>query len=144
MRTVDFFLTAEDLPHPDNRVTVTAEGRIRLAYRENNREAYDRLRAKLIGYFDHIGCSSSRHLHHHAYVGPKLGLSGVSHQAGTLRFGRDPRTSVLDVDCRAHEVENLYVTDSSFFPSSGAVNPSLTIIANALRVGDLIVQQLGG
>jgi choline dehydrogenase-like flavoprotein len=142
--TVDFFLTAEDLPDPGNRVTLRGDGRIRLSYTENNREAYDRLRAKLVSYFDHIGCSATKHLHHHAYVGPKLGVSGVSHQAGTLRFGEDPKASVLDLLCRAHELENLYVTDSSFFPSSGAVNPSLTIIANALRVGDHLAGLLGG
>lgn len=142
--TVDFFITAEDLPDPENRVSLSADGRIRLAYRENNREAYDRLRARLVAHFDAIGRSGKEHLHHHAYVGPKLGVSGVSHQAGTLRFGESPRTSVLDPNCRTHELENLYVTDASFFPSVGAVNPSLTIMANALRVGDHLAALLGG
>jgi len=67
----------------------------------------------------------------------------VAHQNGTIRFGRDPRTSVLDPNCRAHEVDNLYVVDASFFPSSGAVNPALTIMANALRVGDNLLERLG-
>lgn len=139
-RTVDFFITAEDLPDPNNRVTIDADGVIRLTYRENNREAYDRLRAKLLEAFDRI---ETRETGKPAtYVGPKLGISGVSHQNGTLRFGTDPATSVLDTDCRAHEVDNLYVADSSFFPSSGAVNPSLTIMANALRVGDCILERL--
>lgn len=142
--TVDFFITAEDLPDPNNRVEVTAAGGVRLTYRENNRQAYDRLRAKLVSYFDAIGCHARDHIHHdNIYVGPKLGISGVSHQAGTLRFGDDPATSVLDVHCRAHDVDNLYVTDASFFCSTGAVNPSLTIIANALRVGDHIAARLG-
>ncbi|MEZ6243116.1 MAG: GMC family oxidoreductase [Phycisphaerales bacterium] len=141
-RTVDFFITTEDLPLPDNRVEIDADGRIRLAYHENNREAYDRLRAKLVACFDRIGCSSGRCVHTAAYVGPKLGVSGVSHQNGTLRFGADPRASVLDVDCRAHDLDNLYVADASFFPSCGAVNPSLTIMANSLRVGDRILERL--
>ncbi|MBA4038780.1 MAG: dehydrogenase [Planctomyces sp.] len=142
-RTVDFFITSEDLPDPENRVMITSSGRIQLRYRENNREAYDRLRSKLISYFDHIGCSSGRCVHTAAYVGPKLGISGVSHQNGTLRFGQDPAASVLDINCKAHEIDNLYVADSSFFPSSGAVNPSLTIMANALRVGDAILDRIG-
>lgn len=136
-RTVDFFITAEDLPDPENRVLVDTSGRIRLHYAENNLAAYARLRAKLVEAMDAIGLSGAspfgRVL---AYVGPKLDVSGVSHQSGTLRFGADPGTSVLDTDCRAHDLENLYAVDSSFFPSCGAVNPSLTIMANALRVGD--------
>ncbi|MGH8739128.1 MAG: GMC family oxidoreductase, partial [Burkholderiales bacterium] len=70
-------------------------------------------------------------------------IAGVAHQAGTCRFGIDPQTSVLDLDCKAHELDNLYVVDTSFFPSIGAVNPSLTAIANALRVGDHLLQRLG-
>ena len=77
------------------------------------------------------------------FIGDRIPLAGVAHQNGTLRFGHDPRTSVLDVNCRAHEVDNLYVVDGSFFPSSGAVNPALTIMANALRVGDHLLQRLG-
>ena len=64
-------------------------------------------------------------------------------QNGTIRFGRDPRTSALDVNCRTHEVDNLYVVDGSFFPSSSAVNPGLTIMANALRVGDHLISRMG-
>jgi choline dehydrogenase-like flavoprotein len=137
--TVDFFITAEDLPHPDNRVSLAKDGRVRLAYTPNNTEAYDRLRSKLTSMFDHIGCEKD-HLEHHAYVGPRLGVSGVSHQNGTLRFGSDPKTSVLDRDCKAHDLENVFVTDASFFPSCGAVNPTLTIAANALRVGDRLLE----
>jgi choline dehydrogenase-like flavoprotein len=73
----------------------------------------------------------------------RLGVGGVSHQNGTLRFGVDPSTSVLDGNCRAHDLDNLYVVDGSFFPSSSAVNPSLTIMANALRVGEHIIDRLG-
>ncbi len=139
--TVDFFITSEDLPDPDNRVTVTKNGQIRLSYNVNNTEAYERLRKKLVSLFDFIGCEKE-HLHHHTYVGPKLGISGVSHQNGTMRFGTDPDTSVLDVNCRTHDLDNVYVVDASFFPSSGAVNPTLMIIANALRVGDHILDQI--
>ena len=70
-------------------------------------------------------------------------VAGCAHQAGTARFGDDPATSVLDRDCRAHEVDNLYVVDTSFFPSIGAVNPALTVMANALRVGDHLLARLG-
>jgi choline dehydrogenase-like flavoprotein len=70
-------------------------------------------------------------------------LAGVAHQAGTCRFGTDPETSVLDVNCRAHDLDNVYVVDTSFFPSIGAVNPGLTAMANAIRVGDHLLQRLG-
>ncbi|MDR6235272.1 GMC family oxidoreductase [Pseudomonas oryzihabitans] len=73
------------------------------------------------------------------YLGKDTPTGGTAHQAGTLRFGEDPKTAVLDLDCRTHEVDNLYVTDASFFPSVGAVNPTLTIIANSLRVADAII-----
>ena len=79
-----------------------------------------------------------------AYIGKRIPLAGVAHQNGTLRFGRDPKSSVLDVHCKAHELDNLYVVDASFFPSSSAVNPALTIMANALRVGDHILGRLDG
>jgi choline dehydrogenase-like flavoprotein len=75
-------------------------------------------------------------------VGQRIPLAGVAHQNGTLRFGDDPRTSVLDRNCRTHDVDNLYAVDGSFFPSSGAVNPALTIMANALRVGDHLLERL--
>ena len=76
------------------------------------------------------------------FVGQRIPLAGVAHQNGTIRFGDDPGISALDRNCRAHEVDNLYVVDGSFFPSSGAVNPALTIMANALRVGDHLTGRL--
>jgi choline dehydrogenase-like flavoprotein len=141
--SLDFWLTAEDLPDPENRVTLNQQGEIVLSYTPNNVAAYDRLKAKL----QHtLGQATRCRVHGHAcheglfarnlYVGQRIPLAGVAHQNGTIRFGRDPRTSVLDVNCKAHELDNLYVVDGSFFPSSGAVNPALTIMANALRVGD--------
>ncbi len=66
----------------------------------------------------------------------------MSHQNGTLRFGTDPSSSVLDLNCKAHDLDNLYVVDASFFPSCGAFNPALTIAANALRVGDHIISNV--
>lgn len=139
--SIDFFLTAEDLPRFENRVTLTPEGGIRVSYTENNLEAYDGLRKRLENLLDDIDRQRGRRTPG-VYLHAKLGVSGVSHQCGTLRFGRDPKTSVLDTACRAHDVDNLYVADSSFFCSSGAVNPSLTIMANALRVGDAILDRL--
>ena len=133
--SIDFFITAEDLPDPNNRVEITNEGKIQLKYESNNLEAYQRLRKKLINLLDHVGCEEG-YAKDNAYVGFKLGISGVSHQNGTCRFGTDPTKSVLDTNCKAHDLNNLYVVDSSFFCSSSAVNPSLTIIANALRVAD--------
>ena len=82
-------------------------------------------------------------LENHHYRGGRLGISGVAHQNGTVRFGTDPATSALDVNCKMHELDNLYVVDSSFFVSSTAVNPTLTIIANALRVADHLSDRLG-
>ncbi|HET7296519.1 MAG TPA: GMC family oxidoreductase, partial [Gemmatimonadales bacterium] len=148
--SMDFWLTSEDLPDPDNRVTLDREGNIVLAYRPNNETAHQRLTAKLEqlmkqqrkcgvhGHECHEGLFS-RNL----FLGQRIPLAGVAHQNGTARFGRDPRDSVLDVDCRAHEVDNLYVVDASFFPSSAAVNPALTIMANALRVAEHLKDRLG-
>ena len=148
--SMDFWLTSEDLPDPDNRVTLDREGNIVLAYRPNNETAHHRLTAKLEqlmkqqrkcgvhGHHCHEGLFS-RNL----FLGQRIPLAGVAHQNGTARFGRDPRESVLDVNCRAHEVDNLYVVDASFFPSSAAVNPALTIMANALRVADHLKGRLG-
>ena len=133
--SIDFFITAEDLPSPENRVELTSDGRVKLIYEQNNTEAYQRLRKKLIELLDHLDCEEG-YCKDNAYVGFKLGISGVSHQNGTCKFGNDPDNSVLDVNCKAHDLDNLYVVDGSFFPSSSAVNPSLTIIANALRVGE--------
>ncbi|HET9041359.1 MAG TPA: GMC family oxidoreductase [Gemmatimonadales bacterium] len=148
--SLDFWLTSEDLPDPNNRVTLDRDGRIVLAYTANNGEGHARLIKKLEYLMQQQtkcdihgdGCHQglfARNL----FLGQRIPLAGVAHQNGTIRFGRDPRTSALDESCRAHEVENLYVVDGSFFPSSGAVNPALTIMANAMRVGDRILERLG-
>ena len=91
----------------------------------------------------HLGMHHDHLLGHHAYLKNEIPVAGVAHQAGTCRFGTDPAASVLDVDCRAHEVDNLYVVDTSFLPSIGAVNPALTAMANAVRVGDHLLEWLG-
>jgi choline dehydrogenase-like flavoprotein len=148
--SLDFWLTSEDLPDPENRVTLDREGNIVLSYRPNNQEGHRRLTHTLEAFLQaQGGCSVHGKSCHQGlfsrnlFLGQRIPLAGVAHQNGTIRFGRDPRTSALDVNCRAHEVENLYVVDGSFFPSSAAVNPALTIIANALRVGDHLKARLG-
>jgi choline dehydrogenase-like flavoprotein len=147
--SLDFWLTSEDLPAPDNRVTLDRDGNIVLAYRPNNEEGHRRLIAKLAELMkDQARCDIHGHECHQGlfarsvFVGERIPLAGVAHQNGTIRFGTDPRTSALDLDCRTHEVDNLYVVDGSFFPSSGAVNPALTIRANAIRVGDHLLGRL--
>lgn len=138
---IEFFLTAEDLPDPNNRVSLRPDGSIRLSYTENNMEAYRRLHRKMAEVLSRCGCPGHAKCDQ-VYVGDRLDIGGTSHQNGTLRFGIDPRTSVLDLNCKAHELDNLYAVDASFFPSCGAVNPSLTIIANALRVGDHLAERM--
>jgi choline dehydrogenase-like flavoprotein len=137
---IDFWLTSEDLPHPDNRVTVDREGRIHLAKTYRNEEAHRRLLAKLKGLMGDLGCHQG--IPSRTILDQRIPLAGVAHQCGTARFGTDPSDSVLDVNCRAHDLDNLYVVDTSFFPSSSAVNPALTAMANALRVGDHLLERL--
>jgi GMC oxidoreductase len=140
--SLDFWLTTEDLPDPENRVVARRGGGIQLRYTANNVEAHRRLRARFEGLLDGMGCREDV-WDRHSYLGGALGVDGVAHQNGTVRFGADPATSALDVDCRMHEVDNLYVVDASFFPSSSSVNPTLTIIANAIRVADRIAERIG-
>jgi choline dehydrogenase-like flavoprotein len=131
-RGVDWLVMSEDLPQPDNRVTLDSDGRIRLQYRPTNVKAHRRLVKEMkrilwrLGYWVTV-------THSHK-------SRNTTHQCGTLCFGTDPRSSVLDPFCRAHDVRNLFVVDASFFPSSAAVNPALTIAAQALRVADHIVE----
>jgi choline dehydrogenase-like flavoprotein len=140
---VDFWLSTEDLPRPENRVTLDRDGRIRLSYTPSNEEPKERLYQRLKSMLAHAGMESEHLIPRHAYLKNEIPVAGVAHQAGTCRFGADPHTSVLNVDCRAHEVDNLYVVDTSFFPSIGAVNPALTAMANALRVGDHLLERMG-
>jgi choline dehydrogenase-like flavoprotein len=139
---IDFWLTSEDLPHPDNRVMVDRSGKLRLHYTDRNTEGHKRLIGKLKGMLGHLGCHD-RLIPNQAIRDGRIPIEGVAHQCGTVRFGHDPADSALDVNCKAHDVDNLYVVDTSFFPSSAAVNPALTAMANALRVGDHLLDRLG-
>jgi len=139
--SLDFWLTSEDLPRPENRIRYDGD-RVVLDLTQSNMEGHRRLRQKLVDLCDKLD------IHPHLFdrrlfLGKNVPIGGTAHQAGTLRFGADPATSVLDLDCKAHELDNLYVTDASFFPSIGAVNPTLTIVANALRVAEHIMDRLG-
>ena len=138
--SLDFWLTSEDLPLPQNRIRYDGS-RVVLDLTLTNQEAHKRLKQKLRDLCDKL------EIHPHLfdrslYLGQDVPIGGTAHQAGTMRFGADPGQSVLDLNCKTHEVDNLYVTDASFFPSIGAVNPTLTIIANALRVGDEIAARI--
>ena len=139
---VDFWLTTEDVPKPGNRVTVDGDGHIRVAYRQTNDAEAEGLYRELRTVLNHIGVAAHHLLDKNFYMHMSIPLAGCAHQAGTCRFGTDPATSVLDLTCKAHELGNLYVVDASFFPSIGAVNPALTVIANALRVGDHLLRRM--
>jgi len=140
---VDFWLSTEDLPNPENRVTLAEDGNVRLSYSPSNDAAAKGLFHQLKSMLGHLGMHPDHLFPRHAYLKTTIPVAGVAHQAGTCRFGTDPTTSVLDTNCRAHELDNLYVVDTSFFPSIGAVNPALTAMANALRVGDHLLERLG-
>jgi len=138
--SMDFWLSSEDLPRPENRILYDG-GRVVLDITEGNMEAHHRLKKKL----EQILSKAGGHpvlLERSLYLGNDISIGGTAHQAGTARFGADPVSSVLDLDCKAHELDNLYIADASFFPSIGAVNPTLTIIANALRIADRIKERL--
>ena len=142
-RMLAFLAMSEDLPQPENRVTLEPDGQIRLSYQFGDLSAHQRLVKTL----EHALSGFVTHHHvlagHHFEVDELLPLYGTAHQCGTLRFGADPKRSVLDPFCKAHELDNLYVADSSFFVSSSAVNPTLTIVANALRVAEHLKARLG-
>jgi len=139
--SLDFWLTSEDLPDPNNRVSLDRNGNIMLSYVPNNEEGHKRLQAKLKSMLKQI--EGMEHvIPLQRFLGQRIPLAGVAHQNGTIRFGKDPKASALDANCKAHEVDNLYVVDASFFPSTGAVNPALTIMANALRVGDHLLARM--
>jgi choline dehydrogenase-like flavoprotein len=140
--SLDFWLTTEDLPRRDNQVVVDGAGDISLRYRPTNLAAHAVLRERFIGLLDAMRCERDV-LENYSYRGGRLGISAVAHQNGTVRFGADPASSALDVNCRMHDLDNLYVADAGFFVSSSAVNPTLTIIANALRVADHLAERLG-
>ena len=139
---IDFWLSTEDLPRAENRVTVDGDGRLTLAYAPTNevpkQQLYDKLRS-ILGKLD---LNEGHLIKRFAYMKNDIPVAGCAHQAGTCRFGADPATSVVNVDCKAHELDNLYVVDTSVFPSIGAVNPALTAMANSLRVGDHLLERM--
>jgi choline dehydrogenase-like flavoprotein len=175
---VPWWLTTEDLPDPENRVTlenatplslqvptpslagphssddtdpegadnqtgtvsVAAPGRIRLSYTPNNVESFERLKDRWLDVLKRAGHADTS-VPLHAYFKKRIPLEGVGHQNGTCRMGVDPASSVLDANCKAHDLDNLYVVDASCFVSASAVNPSLTIIANSLRIADHLLSQ---
>jgi choline dehydrogenase-like flavoprotein len=139
---VDFWLSTEDLPRPENRVTIDREGHIKLSYTMNNQVASQKLYDKLKSMLPHLGLNPHHLIPRDYYLENPIPVAGVAHQTGTCRFGTDPKSSVLDTNCQTHEVDNLYVVDTSFFPSIGAVNPALTAIANAIRVADHLRERL--
>jgi choline dehydrogenase-like flavoprotein len=138
--SMDFWLSSEDLPLPENRIRYDGE-RVVLELADHNLEAHRRLRKKLEQMLGRAGAHPVL-LERKLYLSQDIPIAGTAHQAGTARFGADPATSVLDIGCKAHELDNLYIADASFFPSIAAVNPTLTIIANALRVADRIKERL--
>lgn len=138
--SIDFWLTSEDLPRPENQIFYDGD-RVKLNLTPTNLQAHQRLKAKLESLCGKLELHSKLFTRT-KYFGSDIPIGGTAHQAGTLRFGNDPQTSVLDVNCKVHDLSNLYVTDASFFPSIGAVNPTLTIIANALRVSEVIAERL--
>jgi choline dehydrogenase-like flavoprotein len=130
VRSVDWWVMSEDLPDPENRVTLGQAGRIEVQYRPNNLRAHNRLLQ--------AGTRMLKRAGFPIVLIQRMGIETNSHQCGTLRFGTDPTSSVLDPFCRSHDLPNLFVVDGSFFPSSSAVNPALTIAAQALRVAEHI------
>ena len=140
--SLDFWVMTEDLPLPQNRIMRRNDGRIILDMKPTGDDPHRRLRHKLQGLLGALDAHPQL-LERSLYLGKNVPIGGTAHQAGTMCFGSDPATSVLNLECRAHEVDNLYIVDASFFPSIGAVNPTLTIIANAMRVAEHIATRLG-
>jgi choline dehydrogenase-like flavoprotein len=126
--SVDWWITTEDLPRPENRVTLNQDGQIKIDFTPNNVKPHSELTSLMEQHLKDLGF--------YLFWRKEMELAVAWHQVGTCRFGEDPTTNVLDLNCRTHDVENLYVVDASFFPSMGAMNPTLTIVANALRVAD--------
>lgn len=141
-RAIDFWLASEDLPLPDSRVTLKKDRSVKLTLQpDNNMEGVTRLRHQFDSMLTKLDLHS-KSFERSVYLYKGMDINATAHQAGTVRFGHDPANSALDVDCKAHEVDNLYVVDGAFMPSIGAVNPTLTIIANAIRVADRIAERL--
>ena len=143
-RMLSMLVISEDLPVVDNRVRLRPDGQIVLEYEHNNLEGHERLVQTLKHSLDNFADHAHPISHHHFQLDSLLPLYGTAHQCGTVRFGADPANSVLDPWCKAHEIDNLYVVDTSFFVTAAAVNPTLTTVANAMRVGDHLLERLKG
>lgn len=139
---VAFLTMSEDLPRAENRVSLTATGQIKLTYTPNNLEPHQRLTRRLENALHGFTLRQHTLFEPNFQIDQLLPLYGTAHQCGTLRMGRDPAASVVDANCKAHDLDNLYVVDTSVFVSSSAVNPTLTTVANALRVGDHLRERL--
>jgi choline dehydrogenase-like flavoprotein len=140
---IDFWLSTEDLPRPDNRVSLDGDARLTLTYAATNETPKKELYAQLRSMLSKLHMEPDHLFHRFAYLKNEIPVAGCAHQAGTCRMGAESADSVVNTDCRAHEVDNLYVVDTSVFPSIGAVNPALTAMANSLRVGDHLLERLG-
>ena len=138
--SIDWWLTSEDLPDLENRVQVKGEN-LHVNYTTNNTDGFHRLIQRWKHLLNESGMYSSI-LDFNLSIAKEMPLAALAHQNGTLKFGIDPTNSVLDLNCKTHEIDNLYVVDSSFFVSSSAVNPSLTIMANAIRVGEHLMERM--
>ena len=140
--SIGWWIQTEDLPDPQNRVRVEGK-KLRINYTPNNNEAHDRLVYRWLEVLKAIekDLDGFRRIVHPRGEVP---IQVMANQCGTCRFGEDPDTSVLDRNCRAHDVDNLYVVDGSFFPANAGIGPALTIMANALRVGDHLIERLSG
>jgi choline dehydrogenase-like flavoprotein len=136
-----------DPSHADNqtgRVSIASPGRIKLSYVPNNTQSFTRLKDRWIDVLKRAGHATTS-VPLHAYFKKRIPLEGVGHQNGTCRMGHDPTSSVLDPNCKAHSLDNLYVVDASCFPSASAVNPSLTIVANSIRIAThILTERLSG
>jgi choline dehydrogenase-like flavoprotein len=140
---IDFWLSTEDLPLPENRVTVDGDGKLTLSYRATNDTPKNDLHNQLHSMLGKLHLEPDHLFHRFAYMKNDIPVAGVAHQAGTARMGEDGEASVVNRDGRAHELDNLYIVDTSVFPSIGAVNPALTAMANSLRVGDHLLERMG-
>ena len=133
-RSVDWWIMSEDLPDQNNQVTLDSDGKIRLSYTPNNLKSHGELVKQWTKLMRSMG--------YPIIITQKMDIKVAMHQCGTARFGNDPKTSVLDSNCKAWDVDNLYVVDASFLPSSTAVNPSLTIVAQAVRTAEHILKKV--
>jgi choline dehydrogenase-like flavoprotein len=140
-RSIGWWLQTADLPNPNNRVHCLGD-KLQIEYEPNNVEAHDRLVYRWVDVLKNVEAMQPAIFNRTTHPRSDMPIQVVAHQCGTCRFGTDPTTSVLDLNCRAHDVDNLYVVDSSFFPANASVSPALTVIANALRVGDHLIQRL--